>query len=82
MCSQIEVLNHFQPFLREWFVQKYGVPTDIQTKTWLEVAQGHHVLISAPTGCGKTLAAFLWALNELISGAWPRGQTRVLYISP
>ena len=38
--------------------------------------------MTAPTGSGKTLTAFLWAINQLITGAWGSGQTRVLYVSP
>ncbi len=40
------------------------------------------MLITAPTGSGKTLTAFLWALNQLINQTWPAGCTRILYISP
>ncbi len=40
------------------------------------------MLISAPTGSGKTLTAFLSALNRFISGESPGGATRVLYVSP
>ena len=28
------------------------------------------------------LAAFLWAINELVRGEWKNGTTRVIYISP
>jgi ATP-dependent Lhr-like helicase len=75
-------LSFFHPLIRQWFSEKVGKPTDIQEKSWPEIAEGRHVLVTAPTGCGKTLAAFLWALNQLIIGAWPRGTVRVLYISP
>ncbi len=40
------------------------------------------MLVTAPTGCGKTLAAFLWGINQLITGALPGGKVRVLYVSP
>src|SRR5215216_470143 len=33
---------------------------------WPAIASGAHTLILAPTGTGKTLAAFLWELNSLI----------------
>ncbi|MHB8844841.1 MAG: DEAD/DEAH box helicase [Nitrospirota bacterium] len=75
-------LSLFHPLIRQWFVERYGTSTDIQEKTWPVVAAGGHVLVTAPTGCGKTLAAFLWALNQLITGAWTRGAVRVLYVSP
>ncbi len=75
-------LQGFSPPLRDWFAREIGVPTDIQRRVWPLVAAGEHVLATAPTGSGKTLAAFFWALDRLATGAWPRGATRVVYISP
>jgi ATP-dependent helicase Lhr and Lhr-like helicase len=72
----------FHPLVSRWFRDRLGRPTDVQERAWPKIAAGEHVLISAPTGTGKTLAAFLWALNQLITGVWPAGGTRVLYISP
>jgi ATP-dependent Lhr-like helicase len=72
----------FHPLIRQWFTERLGVPTDIQAQAWPRIVQGRHVLVTAPTGSGKTLTAFLWAINQLITGTWGRGQTRVLYISP
>jgi ATP-dependent Lhr-like helicase len=62
--------------------ETFGPPTDVQQEAWPKIAAGEHVLISAPTGTGKTLAAFLHALNQLITGAWETGHTSVLYVSP
>ena len=75
-------LSIFHPLIRKWFSEKVGTPTEVQEKAWPEIAQGRHVLVTAPTGCGKTLAAFLWGLNQLVTGTWPMGKVRVLYISP
>ncbi|QWV92000.1 DEAD/DEAH box helicase [Geomonas oryzisoli] len=75
-------LRHFHPLIQKWFVEKVGQPTDVQLRAWDEISQGRHVLVTAPTGSGKTLAAFLWAINQLVTGAWPCGETRVLYVSP
>ena len=59
-------MNIFHPLVARWFENKYGPPTDIQSKAWPVIARGEHALITAPTGSGKTLTAFLWALNRLI----------------
>ena len=75
-------LSSFHPLIRQWFSEKVGTPTDIQDRAWPEIAAGRHVLVTAPTGCGKTLAAFLWGINQLMTGVWPRGSVRVLYVSP
>ena len=74
--------SSFHPLIRQWFRERLGFPTDIQAQAWTAIARGEHVLVTAPTGCGKTLAAFLWGLHQLITGAWPAGQVRVLYVSP
>ncbi|MCB1309450.1 MAG: DEAD/DEAH box helicase, partial [Leptospiraceae bacterium] len=75
-------LEHFHPLIQNWFQNRVGQPTDAQCQTWPAVAAGVHVLLTAPTGSGKTLSAFLWALHQLITGTWQNGDLRVLYISP
>lgn len=75
-------LRIFHPYLRRWFGEKYGTPTEVQSKAWTEIAAGRHALITAPTGSGKTLAAFLWALDRLLTGVWHSGHLQVLYVSP
>ncbi|MDA8125295.1 MAG: DEAD/DEAH box helicase [Deltaproteobacteria bacterium] len=77
-----QALSPFHPLIGEWFGKRRGAPTDVQAQAWPIIAAGKHALITAPTGSGKTLTAFLWALNQLITGVWGRGQTRVLYVSP
>ena len=72
----------FSPPIADWFGERYGEPTDVQNKAWPRIAAGEHVLLTAPTGSGKTFAAFLWALDRLLSGQWEGGATRVLYVSP
>jgi ATP-dependent Lhr-like helicase len=75
-------LGVFHPAVRAWFVERFGDPTAVQRAAWPLIAAGEHVLATAPTGSGKTLAAFLWALDRLLTGAWPGGATRVVYVSP
>ncbi len=52
------------PALR-WFVQRFGQPTPIQCLAWPTLVAGKNLLLSAPTGTGKTLAAFLPLLGAL-----------------
>lgn len=76
------VLDSFHPLIRQWFQNEVGSPTDIQSQAWPLIAQGEHVLVTAPTGSGKTLTAFLWAIHRFVSQEWPTGAARVLYVSP
>ncbi len=82
MDSSQAVLKQFHPLIGRWFQERIGQPTEVQQRAWPKIAAGEHLLISAPTGSGKTLTAFLWALHQLITGRWPTGQTSVLYVSP
>ena len=75
-------LSVFHPLVEQWFRENFGAPTDIQAKAWPEIIRGRNVLVTAPTGSGKTLAAFLWSFHQLITGAWPGGKVRLLYVSP
>ncbi len=75
-------LSLFHPLIQKWFFEKVGTPTDIQQKAWPQISSGSHVLITSPTGTGKTLTAFLWAINRLVTGTLAGGHTRILYISP
>ena len=82
MASGQNALFQFHPLIARWFEEQVGRPTDVQQKAWPKIAAHEHLLITAPTGTGKTLAAFLWALNQLVMGQWPAGHTSVLYVSP
>lgn len=79
---KINSLELFHPLIQNWFRSTYSLPTDVQQKAWRAISNSEHVLVSAPTGTGKTLAAFLWALNQLITEKWDTGSVQVLYISP
>ncbi len=72
----------FHPLVWDWFTRELGQPTQVQRRAWPAIAAGRHVLVTAPTGSGKTMAAFLWAINQMLSGAWATGAVRVLYVSP
>jgi ATP-dependent Lhr-like helicase len=75
-------LDGFHPLVRRWFEGRFAAPTDAQVQAWPLVARGDHVLVSAPTGSGKTLTAFLAAIDNLVTGRWSCGAVRALYLSP
>ncbi|MCU1543477.1 MAG: box helicase [Microbacteriaceae bacterium] len=80
-----DVLDRFSPATREWFSGAFPEPTAAQLGAWEAVSGGDHALVVAPTGSGKTLSAFLWAIDRLASTPTPENplhRTRVLYISP
>jgi ATP-dependent helicase Lhr and Lhr-like helicase len=76
----VDALSVFSPVTRAWFERTFDAPTPAQQLGWPAIASGSHVLIQAPTGSGKTLTAFLYALDRL--AASPGTGLRVLYVSP
>ena len=77
-----EPATAFHPGVAAWFASRFEAPTEVQERSWPRIAAGEHLVITAPTGSGKTLTAFLWALNAFATGASLPGATRVLYVSP
>ncbi|MBV8113725.1 MAG: DEAD/DEAH box helicase [Silvibacterium sp.] len=78
-------LEWAHPVVREWFVGRFGTPTEPQEQGWPHILRGKPTLISAPTGSGKTLAAFLIAIDRLLKKAIEGrldGATEVVYVSP
>jgi len=80
-----DVLDTFHPAVARWFRAEIGTPSEPQRRGWPEIKAGRSALIAAPTGSGKTLSAFLAALDALVVEGVERGlpdETRVLYVSP
>jgi ATP-dependent Lhr-like helicase len=85
MQSLPESLAWAHPLVAEWFVGKFGTPTEPQEQGWPHILAGRTTLISAPTGSGKTLAAFLACIDRLVRKALAGhlvDRTEVLYVSP
>lgn len=79
--SSETALAVFPEAVRRWFQHRFDKPTAVQRLAWPAVAEGRHVLLSAPTGSGKTLAAFLPLLAHLLTGP-ACSALRVLYVAP
>ena len=71
------------PPAAEWFASRFGEATAVQRLAWPLLADGGHVLVSAPTGTGKTLAAFLPILGQLGASPPTEGASvACLYVAP
>ncbi|MCY0388715.1 DEAD/DEAH box helicase [Robbsia sp. Bb-Pol-6] len=82
-----DALADFHPAVARWFHRTFPAPTAAQAAAWPRVRSGQSTLVAAPTGSGKTLTAFLAALDELVvrgiaAGGVLPDETAVLYISP
>ncbi len=83
--KRADVLDRFSPATAEWFRSSFNAPTTAQEGAWDAISSGHHCVVVAPTGSGKTLSAFLWAIDRMASEPVPEERLercRVLYVSP
>ncbi|QCC77460.1 ATP-dependent helicase [Nocardioides daphniae] len=77
-------LDAFSAPTREWFEAAFAAPTPAQEGAWDAINRRQHALVVAPTGSGKTLSAFLSALDRVLTQE-PEADApacRVLYVSP
>src|SRR4051794_32713805 len=79
-------LATLHPALAAWLRYRFGSPTTVQRLAWPALASGGHVLISAATGTGKTLAALMPVLGELLTPfeptGWSTSPLRAVYVAP
>src|ERR1051325_5096083 len=79
------MLSTFHPIAALWLEETLGAPTSAQLRGWEAIREKRHTLIAAPTGSGKTFAAFLTAIDELVregSEMQLPDEVRVVYVSP
>ncbi len=78
-------LSWAHPLVADWFMARFGSATEPQEQGWPYILAGETTLISAPTGSGKTLTAFLACIDRLVRKAIRgelKDETDVVYISP
>ncbi|MGZ5198555.1 MAG: DEAD/DEAH box helicase [Telluria sp.] len=79
------IWQNFHPAVSSWFRATFPAATEAQLQAWPLIQSGQPTLVAAPTGSGKTLTAFLAAIDSLVrqscAGPLP-DQTQVLYVSP
>ena len=83
--SKKQIYKNLHPYVKEWFDNKFEDFTPAQKQSIPEIQKGNNILVSSPTGSGKTLTAFLSVINELTELA-DTGQLEdkvyCVYISP
>ncbi len=83
--SDVDLSKYLAPYTMKWFTKKYGKFTPAQEMAIPAIKEGKNVLISSPTGTGKTLAAFLALIDELFAMG-EKGTLEekiyVVYVSP
>ncbi len=84
MTAEPGPLDRFSAPTRAWFGAAFATPTPAQVGAWSAIGAGKHALVVAPTGSGKTLSAFLWSIDRLLTEPVPEKakRCRVLYVSP
>ncbi len=78
-------LSRFHPVIERWFSSRFDQPTAPQQRAWPVIQDGGDVLIAAPTGSGKTFAAFLSAIDGLVRQGFSaelKNEIQVVYVSP
>ncbi len=78
-----DILDMLHPTVRELWLERFTKSTPPQEKAIPLILKGKNVLIISPTGTGKTEAAFLPILSQMM-GIRSRGSggIKILYITP
>lgn len=83
--TKIDTLAWADPIVKEWFINNLGLPTGPQEQGWPSILAKKNTLISAPTGSGKTLSAFLICIDKLVRESLAgtlQQKTEIIYVSP
>ncbi len=83
--TELQVKSILHPIVNDWFFSKFKEFTQSQLLAVYPIHSRKNVLVSSPTGSGKTLTAFLSVLNELIDSAQKgilEDKVYCVYVSP
>ena len=68
--------------INDWFQHQGWSPLPFQKRTWEAHLQGLSGLIQVPTGSGKTYAAVMGPIAQMLASANEQAGIRLLYITP
>ena len=60
-----QIFKTLHPWVQKWFDSQFEDFTPAQKKSIIEISKKNNILISSPTGSGKTLTAFLSVISDL-----------------
>jgi ATP-dependent Lhr-like helicase len=69
--GRVSAVQDFSEPTRTWFGAAFAEPTAAQVGAWQAIGAGRNALVVAPTGSGKTLSAFLWSIDRLLTRPVP-----------
>ncbi len=80
-----EIKKILNKYVSKWFFNKFKTLTEPQKLAIIPISKGKNVLISSPTGSGKTLTAFLFIISKLFDLALKnklKDKVYCIYVSP
>ncbi|MFH1275572.1 MAG: ATP-dependent helicase [Candidatus Woesearchaeota archaeon] len=83
--KEVHLKSILHPIVNKWFFGKFKKFTEAQLSAVYPIHCRENILVSSPTGSGKTLTAFLSILNELIDSSQKgilEDRIYCVYVSP
>ena len=80
-----QIFKTLHPWVQKWFDSQFDDFTPAQKRSIIDINKKNNILISSPTGSGKTLTAFLSVISDLTTLAEKNeleDKVYCIYISP